>query len=51
MEKKSEKRPYQRPVLKRIELRTEEVLGNPCKLLTGSGPSDNCFSNCVDRGS
>lgn len=51
MEKKSEKQRYERPVLKRIELRTEEVLSGGCKLQTGSGPATAPCTACSDAGS
>ena len=52
MEKKSDKLPYQRPVLKRIELRTEEVLGGGCKLAPSTGPASTpCTAGCRSEGS
>ena len=43
-----EKRAYEKPQLRVIELATEEVLGFGCKLVSGghaSGSPANCISN------
>ena len=43
-----EKRPYEKPQLRVIELATDEVLGFGCKLVSGghaSGSPANCINN------
>ena len=51
-----EKRVYEKPRLRKIELAAEEVLGVGCKLTSGGaniGITDSCgvFNNCVLPGS
>lgn len=47
------KAPYERPVLRRIELRTEEVLAPGCKTISTSYPTgSSCWQNsCSQPGS
>ncbi len=43
--KTAEKREYSRPVLRRIELATDEVLASGCKTFSG-GPNVNAPAGC-----